>query len=200
VTIRFILASKSPARLQTLRAAGVEPEVWVSHFDESQVTASSVPELAQNLATSKAMVIRDEVRGEALILGCDSILELDGEAFGKPSSFEDSIARWRQMSGRQGVLHTGHCLVDVAAERIVTSIASTFVHFAEVSDEEIELYCGTGEPANVAGGFTIDGFGGWFVDAVRGDHHNVVGLSLPVLRKMLRELGFSLADIGYPAF
>ncbi|MCU1658848.1 MAG: maf protein, partial [Pseudonocardiales bacterium] len=103
-----------------------------------------------------------------------------------------------RMRGKQGVLYTGHCLIDIAAERVVNAVASTYVHFADVTDEEIELYCGSGEPSNVAGGFTIDGFGGWFIDAVRGDHHNVVGLSLPVLRKMLRELNFGLADLGYP--
>ena len=207
-TIRFILASASPARYETLLRAGVVPERLVSNFDESSVTGLPPAELAQALASNKANVVsqvlkrdalaRGELPGEALVLGCDSVLELDGEALGKPSSYADSIARWQQMRGRKGILHTGHCLIDCVAERIAIATVSTTVHFSDVTDEEIEVYCSSGEPSNVAGAFTIDGFGGWFIDGVEGDHHNVVGLSLPVLRKMLKELNFSLWDLGYP--
>ena len=207
--IRFILGSASPARLSTLLAAGVVPEVMVSQFDESSVQDLPPVELVQVLANAKTMAIAEYLRaesralgeelpGEALILGCDSMLEFDGEALGKPESHLESVARWQRMRGHKGILHTGHCLLDLAAERLVIATVSTTVHFGDISDEEIEVYCGSGEPAQVAGAFTIDGFGGWFIDAIEGDHHNVVGLSLQALRKMLRELNFSLADLGYP--
>ena len=184
------------------------PEVIVSRFDESSVEALPAVELVQVLANAKALSISNwlrseslaagELPGEALVLGCDSLLELDGEALGKPASHDDAIVRWRRMRGRKGILHTGHCLIDVAAERIAIATVSTTVHFGDITDEEIEVYCSSGEPSNVAGAFTIDGFGGWFIDGIEGDHHNVVGLSLPVLRKMLKELNFSLYDLGYP--
>lgn len=197
--IRFILASASPARLATLRAAGVEPEVIVTHIDESAVPASTVAERAQFLANTKAKVAGDTVRGEALVLGCDSLLEFEGEAMGKPGSYTAAIERWRRMRGKQGILHTGHCLLDCAAERVVVGTVATPVKFADITDDEIEAYCASGEPANVAGAFTIDGFGGWFVESIQGDPHNVVGVSLPVLRQMLTKLNFTLFDIGYPA-
>ena len=127
-------------------------------------------QLAQALANSKANLVWNELKrealavgelpGEALVLGCDSLLELDGEAMGKPSSYDDSIARWRRMRGRKGILHTGHCLIDCVAERIVVATVSTTVQFSDITDEEIEVYCSSGEPSNVAGAFTIDGFGG----------------------------------------
>jgi septum formation protein len=196
--MRFILASASPARLATLRAAGVEPEVMVSGVDESAITADDTAALVQRLANRKASAVSERIHGEALILGCDSLLEFGGESLGKPTSSEDAINRWRAMRGRRAILHTGHCLYEAATSRVSVSTVKTFVHFADVSDAEIELYVGTGEPDAVAGGFTIDGLGGWFVEGISGDHHNVVGLSLPVLRRMLRELGYSLADIGYP--
>jgi len=208
-SIRFILGSASPARLRTLLAAGVVPEVIVSLFDESSVEARPAAELVQVLADAKALTISDRLRSEslaageqlpakALVLGCDSLLELDGQALGKPASYDDAVLRWRRMRGRKGILHTGHCLVDVAAERLAIATVSTTVHFGDITDEEIEVYCSSGEPSNVAGAFTIDQFGGWFIDAIEGDHHNVVGLSLQALRKMLRELNFSLCDLGYP--
>jgi septum formation protein len=196
--IRFILASASPARLATLRAAGVEPEVMVSGFDEDSVRASKVSALVEKLATIKATVVRETITGPALVLGCDSLLELEGEALGKPQSAADAVARWRRMRGRQATLWTGHCLHDLNADRTVIRTESTLVNFGDVTDQEIDAYVATGEPAEVAGAFTVDGLGGWFVDSIVGDHHNVVGLSLPTLRAMLRELGYSLADLGYP--
>ncbi len=193
--MRFVLASASPARLATLRAAGVEPEVIVSGVDEDALTADSPAELVQVLARAKARAVADGLAGPALVLGCDSLLELDGEPLGKPESPVAAAERWRQMRGRSGILHTGHCLVDHAGER--AEVASTVVHFADVTDAEIEAYVATGEPLHVAGAFTIDGLGGWFVERIEGDHHNVVGLSLPLLRRLLGDLGFTLADLGY---
>jgi septum formation protein len=194
--IRFILASASPARLSTLRAAGVDPEVIVSGFDEDSIRASTVASLVEKLARIKAATVGESITGPALVLGCDSMLEFDGEALGKPRSAGDAVARWTRMRGRQGVLWTGHCLLD--GDRSAIEVGSTLVNFADVTDDEIATYVATGEPSQVAGAFTVDGLGGWFVESIVGDHHNVVGLSLPALRRMLQALGHSLADIGYP--
>jgi septum formation protein len=197
-TVRFVLASASPARLETLRRAGIEPEVVVSGVDEDVVTAPTTAELVVRLAELKAAAVAAQAGPAALVLGCDSMLDLDGAALGKPGSPDVARARWRQLRGRTGVLHTGHCLVDTATGQAVTEGAATSVRFADVSDAEIELYCATGEPLAVAGAFTIDGLGGWFIDGVEGDPHTVVGVSLPMLRRMLRELGYGLEALGYP--
>jgi septum formation protein len=196
--MRFILASESPARLATLRAAGIEPEVIVSGIDESGVTADDTATLVQRLANRKASAVSERVRGDALILACDTLLEFGGESLGKPASEAEAIKRWHDLRGRRAILHTGHCLYETSTSRVSVATVKTYVHFADATDEEIDLYAGTGEPVSVAGGFTIDGLGGWFVEGISGDHHNVVGLSLPVVRRMLRELDYSLADIGYP--
>ncbi len=193
---RFVLASASPARLATLRAAGVDPEVIVSGFDEDSITADTVSGLVSQLAHGKALAVRATLTGDALVLGCDSMLEFDGQALGKPASALVAIERWRQMRGRSGTLWTGHCLITPNGS--VASTEGTTVDFADVTDAEIKAYVGSGEPLQVAGAFTLDGLGGWFVDRVHGDPHNVVGLSLPGLRRMLHELGYALADLGYP--
>jgi septum formation protein len=197
---RFVLASASPARLKTLRHAGVQPEVIVSGVDESTCVAGSPSELAGLLARAKAKAVAGGLVGSsALVLGCDSVLELDGQPLGKPGTAAVAAERWRQMRGRSGTLHTGHCLIDTSGGRSRLRVVSTVVRFADVSDDEIDAYCASGEPAQVAGGFTIDGLGGWFVEGVEGDPHNVVGVSLPALRDLLAELGFGLLDLGYPA-
>ena len=184
---RFVLASSSPARLKLLRQVGIEPEVVVSGVDESTVTGPPA-DVALTLAVRKATAV---ARGlsDALVLGCDSVLDLDGEALGKPLDAADAVARWRRMRGRSGVLMTGHCLIDTTTGRDAAEIASTVVHFADLSDEEIDSYVATGEPLRVAGAFTIDGLGGPYVDGVDGDPHNVVGLSLPLLRRLATEVG-----------
>lgn len=191
----LVLASASPARLATLRAAGVEPSVVVSGIDESQVTGVAPAQLAQRLASLKCAAVANDVPAGALVLGCDSVLELDGEAFGKPDSPEDAELRWRAMRGRTGVLHTGHCLRDTRSGAEAARTGSTVVHFAQVTDDEIAAYVATGEPLEVAGAFTIDGLGGAFVSRIEGDHHNVVGLSLPLLRELLAELGHAWTDL-----
>lgn len=200
---RLVLASASPARRATLLRAGVLPDVVVSDVDEDAVAAAAgelgTAQLVELLAAAKARAVAAQVPDGALVLGCDSMLELDGRSLGKPGTFDTAVQRWRAMRGKSGVLHTGHCLIDVAADRSLSETVSTTVRFADLTDEEIDGYCRTGEPLAVAGAFTIDGLGGWFVDAVEGDHHNVVGLSLPALRRMLRALGHTLADLGYPA-
>ncbi|HEX5861461.1 MAG TPA: Maf family protein [Nocardioides sp.] len=193
----LVLASASPARLATLRSAGIEPVVIVSGVDESQVEGLPPAELALQLAELKCATVaeREDLPDNALVLGCDSVLELDGQALGKPDDADDATARWRSMRGRTGVLHTGHSLRDTVSGRVAAATASTTVHFAEVSDAEIAAYVATGEPLSVAGAFTVDGMGGAFVTGIEGDHHNVVGLSLPLVRELTAELGRAWIDL-----
>jgi septum formation protein len=198
VNVRFVLASASPARLKTLRSAGVEPEVIVSGVDEDDITAESPGELARLLATLKARAVVAGLTEQATVLGCDSVLEIDGVAYGKPGTPEASRERLRSMRGRSGVLHTGHCLFDTASRQELRELESTTVHFADLTDEEIDAYVATGEPLHVAGAFTVDGLGGAFVTGIEGDHHNVVGLSLPLLRDLLAELGHSWTSLWPP--
>ncbi len=196
----LVLASQSPARLSVLRSAGVEPVVVVSGVDESQLDGLPPDELALQLAELKcdAVAGRDEVPGGALVLGCDSVLDLGGEALGKPDDAADAVRRWQAMRGRSGVLHTGHCLRDTGTGHVAAAVGSTTVHFADVTDEEIAAYVATGEPLHVAGAFTVDGLGGAFVTGIEGDHHNVVGLSLPLLRDLVAELGHAWPDLWAP--
>jgi nucleoside triphosphate pyrophosphatase len=193
----LVLASASPARLATLRSAGVEPIVIVSGVDESQLQGLPPAELALQLAELKcaAVAARDNLPAGSLVLGCDSVLELDDESLGKPDDDADAVRRWRAMRGRTGVLHTGHCLTDVSSRRVAAATASTTVHFADLTDEEIEAYVATGEPLAVAGAFTVDGLGGAFVTGIEGDHHNVVGVSLPLVRDLAAELGHSWVEL-----
>jgi septum formation protein len=186
---RFVLASSSPARLQTLRDAGVEPEVIVSGIDEDNVTAESPGELARTLATLKARAVVATLTDHATVLGCDSVLEIDGVAYGKPGTADVARERLRSMRGRSGILHTGHCLFDTTTRQELRELASTTVYFADLTDDEIDAYVETGEPLVVAGSFTVDGLGGPFVTGIEGDYHNVVGVSLPLLRTMLAEVG-----------
>jgi septum formation protein len=193
----LVLASATPARLTTLRHAGLEPVVIVSGVDESQVDGLPPLEVALQLAELKCAAVagRADLPGQALVLGCDSVLELDGQALGKPSDAADAVRRWRAMRGRSGVLHTGHCVTDTATGRVAAATASTVVHFADLGDDEIDAYVATGEPLHVAGAFTVDGLGGAFVTGIEGDHHNVVGVSLPLLRELLAELGRSWTEL-----
>jgi septum formation protein len=193
----LVLASQSPARLATLRAAGIEPVVIVSGVDEDQLGDLPPAELALQLAELKcaAVAARDDLPAGALVLGCDSVLELDGEPLGKPGDAAEATRRWRAMRGRSGVLLTGHSLRDTATGHAASATAATRVHFAQVTDDEIAAYVATGEPLHVAGAFTVDGFGGAFVTGIEGDHHNVVGVSLPLVRELVAELGRSWTDL-----
>jgi septum formation protein len=183
----LVLASASPARLDLLRRAGLDPHVMVSGVDESHVTGPPA-DVALTLAVRKAMAVAAQY-DDALVLGCDSVLDLDGEAHGKPVDAAEAVKRWQRMRGRSGILRTGHCLVDTGSGRHTAEVASTTVHFADVSDAEIDAYVGSGEPLRVAGAFTLDGLGGPFVESIEGDPHNVVGLSLPLLRHLLDTVG-----------
>ncbi|WP_344069706.1 nucleoside triphosphate pyrophosphatase [Streptomyces crystallinus] len=193
---RLVLASASPARLGLLRQAGLAPEVIVSGVDEDALTAPTPGELALVLAEAKADAVaaRPEAAG-ALLIGCDSVLELDGEALGKPADAEEATARWKSMRGRSGVLRTGHCVIDTADGRRASATASTTVRFGEPSDAEIAAYVASGEPLHVAGAFTLDGRSAPFVNGIDGDPGNVIGLSLPLLRTLLAELGIGITDL-----
>ncbi len=198
---RLVLASQSPARLATLRSAGLDPAVVVSGVDESVLDHVTDPaELSLGLARLKAEVVADRLDGQpgpVLVVGCDSVLELDGEVHGKPASAEEAVARWRRMRGRSGTLHTGHCLVEVRGgkRREAARSARTVVRFAELTDEEVQAYVATGEPLRVAGAFTLDGLGGAFVTGIDGDPHTVVGIGLPLLRELCAELGHRWTDL-----
>ena len=200
---RLVLASRSPARLATLRAAGVEPEVRVSGVDEDAVVArygvDDPSDVALLLARAKAEDVSTALSAEAgpgaLVVGCDSVLDLDGRALGKPGTAEVARERWLQMRGRTGVLRTGHWLVDArdpddgGTGASLGELSSTLVRFADLDDDEVDAYVATGEPLEVAGSFTVDGLGGAFVEGIEGDHHAVVGIGLPTLRRLLRQVG-----------
>jgi septum formation protein len=186
---RLILASASPARLATLRAAGLDPEVIVSGVDEDEVEIDTPAEYALKLAQLKAVAVAAD-QPRALVVGCDSVLEFEGEVFGKPEDAADATARWKRMRGGTGVLHTGHCVIDTHREVWLGRSAATQVRFAMIDDEEIAAYVATGEPLKVAGAFTLDGRGSAYVSGITGDPHNVVGISVPLLRLMFDELGF----------
>ncbi|MBM4793880.1 septum formation inhibitor Maf [Streptomyces sioyaensis] len=193
---RLVLASQSPARLALLLQAGLAPEVVVSGVDEDALSAATPGELARILAEAKAAAVaaRPEVHG-ALVVGCDSVLELDGRALGKPADAEDATARWKSMRGRSGVLQTGHCVIDTATGRQAAATASTTVRFGEPTDDEIAAYVASGEPLHVAGAFTLDGRSAPFIDGIDGDPGNVIGLSLPLLRRLLADLDVAITDL-----
>jgi septum formation protein len=198
-----VLASASPARLSLLRAAGIEPVVRVSDVDEPALEAALAAQgrtdpldVASHLAEAKARWVVDGIRPEhpgALVIGCDSVLDLDGVALGKPSDSADAVRRWHAMRGRTGHLRTGHTVVLLGAtpdlDRVVSAVASTHVAFADLDDATITAYVATGEPLRVAGAFTLDGLGSAFVERIDGDPSNVIGLSLPLLRRLVQQLG-----------
>ena len=195
MTRRLVLASASPARLARLRAGGLDPEVVVSGVDEDGVTGAPA-EVALVLASRKAAAVAGlPACADALVVGCDSVLDLDGVALGKPADAADAVARWRSMRGRVGTLVTGHCVIDTRDGSTASAVAATDVRFGSPSDAEISAYVASGEPLLVAGAFTIDGLGAWFVDGVDGDPANVIGISLPLLRTLLADLGCSVTDL-----
>jgi septum formation protein len=192
--IKIVLASASPARLAVLRSAGLDPEVIVSGVDESAFTAATPAEVAGRLAGAKAAAVAAG-RADGLVLGCDSLLDLDGRPLGKPASAAEAVARWREMSGRAGTLVTGHCVINAATGQQAAAVSATRVRFGVPSEQEIAAYVASGEPLAVAGAFTLDGRGGWFVDGIDGDHGTVLGVSLPLLRRLLAELGVSVTAL-----
>ena len=187
-----------PARLQVLRAAGLDPDVVVSGVDETDVTGTP-REIATTLAMRKASAVAAELIGTlsdwALIIGCDSVLDVDGQAYGKPMDAAQARERWLRMRGSKANLLTGHHVIRTDTGQSTTDVAATEVHFGHPSDDEIDAYIESGEPLHVAGSFTIDGRGGWFVERIEGDHTNVVGISLPLLRRMLITLDVDLPSL-----
>ncbi len=193
----LVLASGSPARLRLLRDAGFDPKVIVSGADETGVEAADTASLVTRLAERKAGAVADP-SGEAVVVGCDSLLEFDGRPHGKPSSI-DEARRWlTAMRGRAGTLFTGHCVIDERNGRQASAAAATTVRFAVTSDAELDAYLATGEASAVAGGFTLDGRSAPFIDGIDGDPGNVIGLSLPLLRSLLAELSIPITDLWAP--
>jgi septum formation protein len=202
----LILASASPARREVLRSAGIDPVVRVSDVDEDAVAAALpdgtppqvvVVELARAKALSVAASI-PEFAADCVVVGCDSMLLVDGELQGKPHTPEVARARWAEMAGRSADLITGHCVLrmrDGAVSAEAVGCSSTTVHFAKPEPEELDAYIATGEPLQVAGAFTLDGMGGWFVDRIEGDPSSVIGIGLPLLRRLLGDVGISVAQL-----
>jgi septum formation protein len=205
--VRVVLASASPARLALLRAAGLDPLVEVAGVDEDALLAA-VPDAAPaekvtTLAGAKATTVARRLDlDDAVVIGCDSMLHIDGALVGKPASTDEARTRWRSMAGRTGELVTGHAVLRTSGgeiDRVAEGHAVTVVRFGEPTEDELETYLATGEPLAVAGAFTLDGFGGWFVEGVDGDPSNVVGLSLPLVRRLLAGVGVGVTDLWRPA-
>ena len=204
---RLVLASASPARLSVLRAAGVEPLVRVSGVDEDAIVASLGPDTAPEvvvteLARAKAADVvprlSDDGVDDAVVVGCDSMLHIDGRLQGKPGTAEVARARWRSMAGRSADLLTGHSLLRVRDGEIVAEASAhsgTTVYFGTPTDDELEAYLASGEPLQVAGAFTLDSLGGWFIERLEGDPSSVIGIGLPLVRRLLGEVGVSVADL-----
>jgi septum formation protein len=193
---RLVLASASPARLRLLTGAGFAPEVIVSGVDEAGFEADDLPGLVTALAEAKAEAVagRPEAAG-AVVVACDSLLDVDGVAHGKPTGEEEARARLCRLRGRSAILRTGHCVIDTLGGRRASAAAATEVVFGRFSDAELDAYLASGEPLHVAGAFTLDGRSAPFVERIVGDHGNVIGLSLPLFRTLLADLGLTVMDL-----
>ena len=204
---RLVLGSASPGRRKVLRQAGIDPLVMVSGIDEDRLTAGLGPDASPGdvvcaLASAKAEQVAGELDGavaaDCVVIGCDSMLHVDGRLCGKPQSADAAVSQWRLMGGRSGQLYTGHCLLrlsDCAITHREVQSACTTVYFAAPAGADLQAYDANGEPLHVAGGFTLDGLGGWFIDGVDGDPSNVIGLSLPLLRSLIQRVGLSVATL-----
>ena len=190
---RIILASASSSRRRLLESAGLTISVMVSHVDEETdfFNAMTPADMVIALAVTKAHTVREQVDFPAIIIGCDSTFDVDGISFGKPGTPAIAKERALAMSGRSGLLHTGHCIIDTVQGREIADRITTKVTFSEMSETEIDDYIASGEPLQVAGGFTLDGFGSPFIPVIEGDYTNVVGLSMPFLRSAMSQLGYS---------
>ena len=193
----IVLASASPSRQRLLKSVGISPTVVVSGVDEEDSSYSQLSprELVITLAIVKAHTVKEKINYPAIIIGCDSTFEFEGKSLGKPGTPENAIARARSLSGKSGVLHTGHCFIDTDKGIEISDVVSTRVHFAQMTDHEIAGYVATGEPLNVAGGFTLDGLSAPFIAGVEGETSNVIGLSLPLLRNAIKSLGYEWFEL-----
>lgn len=193
----IILASASPSRQRLLKSVGISPKVVVSGVDEEDSSYSKLSprELVIALAIVKAHTVKEKINYPAIIIGCDSTFEFEGKSLGKPGTPENAIARARSLSGKSGVLHTGHCFIDTDKGIEISDVVSTRVHFAQMTDHEIAGYVATGEPLNVAGGFTLDGLSAPFIAGIEGETSNVIGLSLPLLRNAINSLGYEWFEL-----
>ncbi|BAY76095.1 maf protein [Nostoc linckia NIES-25] len=189
----FVLASASPARRRLLQTVGIEPIVRPSDFDESQIQLSDPAQLVKTLAQYKAQTVAPQFES-GLIMGCDSVLSVNNQIHGKPADASEAIARWRIMQDSFGDLYTGHALIDLKQNCTLVKSQVTRVYFAPMTDKAIKAYAATGEPLKCAGAFALEGFGSLFVEKIEGCHSNVIGLSLPLLRQMLAELGYDVTD------
>jgi septum formation protein len=204
---RVVLASASPGRQMVLRQAGIDPVVVVSGVDEDELIAAQgtdadPADVANALAAAKAEhVVADlepTLASDCVVIGCDSMLLVDGALRGKPESIDEARRQWESMTGRPGILHSGHCVIrlrDGTVTHREVQCGTTTVHFGKPTDDELTAYLASGESLRVAGAFTIDGLGGWFVDGIVGDPSNVVGLSLPTMRALFARTGLSIADL-----
>ena len=190
---QIILASSSPSRLRLLESVGIKPEVIVSGIDEEspEFDSLSPSDLVIKLASLKANTVKSRAPINSLIIGCDSTFEFNGKSLGKPLNRENAIERSKLLSGKFGYLHTGHCIIDVKNGKEINKLSSARVQFAEMTNEEIVDYVDSGEPLNVAGGFTLDGLSAPFITSIEGDPSGIIGLSLPLLRNMVMSLGYS---------
>ena len=196
-----ILASNSPARLMLLRTQKINPIVIPSDVNEKEIENflkdAPVSNIVQELSIAKAKNVLDNniSLAEGILIAADSMLEFDNKPFGKPLTADVAIQRWKSMRGKTGILHTGHTIIRLDNKQIISKVVSTKVFFANIDDEEIVEYVATTEPLNVAGAFTIDSLGAAFITKVEGDHSNVIGLSLPIVREMVKELGLSWTNL-----
>jgi len=194
---RIVLASQSTSRRRLLEGAGLNPTVIVSHVDEETdfFTSMSPADMVIALAIAKAHTVRENIDYPAIIIGCDSTFDVDGISFGKPETPAVAIERARKISGRSGWLHTGHCIIDTEKGIEIADRITTKVTFDVMNEEEIADYVASGEPLKVAGGFTLDGFGSPFIPVIEGDYTNVVGISMPFLRRTIKELGYTWPQV-----
>jgi septum formation protein len=195
--VQVILASSSTSRLRLLESAGITPKILISGVDEeaSEFDLLSPSELVIALAILKAHTVKENAPENSLIIGCDSTFEFNGKSLGKPGNRENAIARCKELSGKSGYLHTGHCLIDLKQGIELSERSTAKVQFAQMTEAEIIDYVDSGEPLNVAGGFTLDGLSAPFITNIEGDPSGIIGLSLPLLRKMIVSLGYSWPDL-----